>query len=134
MTTPEFLKLVADRLEKIQETLGRKGKEYARGDRLSNFKRAASIQRMSPEKAWLGIWAKHLVSILDMIDDIEQGCSNAPMELWDEKIGDSVNYLILLEGLVWERIRHKDLTAQALVEAADRVQRETRPHVKHRRR
>lgn len=42
--------------------------------------------------------AKHIVSIFDMIrSDIE-----SPMEKWDEKIGDAMNYLFLLKALVLE--------------------------------
>jgi hypothetical protein len=104
MKTPDFINLVEDRIDKIRETLARKGKEYARGDRLSNFKRAAEKLRCSPERALIGIAVKHEVSILDMVDDIEAGCSNAPLELWEEKIGDYINYAILLEGLIRDRL------------------------------
>ncbi len=127
MTAEEFNLLVHNRTEKIKDILAKKAQEYARDDRLSNFKRAAVIQRETPEKAWLGMWAKHLVSILDMVEDVDRTagviCWNTA--LWDEKITDAVNYLILLEALVMERLRSKDETAQALAEAVTRVERTT---------
>ena len=104
MNQQHFQAVVESRIERTLELLGVKGKEYARGgDRLSNFKRAASIKRETVEKAWLGIWSKHLVSILDMIDDVQAGCSPAPFAQWQEKIGDTIVYMILLEAIEEER-------------------------------
>ena len=58
---------------------------------------------MSPEKALLGMKTKHTVSILDIVDDLDTG--NLPSgELLCEKIGDELNYLILLKALILERI------------------------------
>ena len=45
--------------------------------------------------------AKHTVSVYDMIRGLEEGKSY-PLELWDEKIGDSINYLLLLAAAVRE--------------------------------
>lgn len=103
MNDPVFVDLVKTRTLKIQNVLAKKAKEYARGDRLHNFKRAAKALNCTPERACISFWMKHVVSILDMVDDIEAGRLNT-IPLWDEKIGDAVNYLILLEGLVVERL------------------------------
>jgi hypothetical protein len=82
--------------------LGRKAKEYAPGqDRLSNFKKAAALQGISPEQALFGMMAKHLVSVAEMTAAIEvEPCSEA---VWEEKLTDSINYLFLLEALVRDR-------------------------------
>lgn len=97
----EFDKLVDARIEKIRNTLLVKAKEYAGPvDRLYNFKRAAEIERTTPERALAGMWVKHVVSVLDMIEHAEIVHSESYV---DEKIGDSVNYLILLEALLAER-------------------------------
>ena len=56
----------------------------------------------SPEKALVGMLAKHLVSILDIVDAIPKQIPTPA--LVEEKIGDAVNYLILLEALLKERI------------------------------
>lgn len=47
--------------------------------------------------------AKHTVSVYDLIDDYEQGKA-IPKEMWAEKIGDSINYLLLLTALLEEKI------------------------------
>lgn len=99
MNSINFNELVENRIKKIQETLKRKASEYATNDdRLYNFKRAAEILQTTPQKALLGMMMKHWVSVLDLIE------SRLPfnIEILDEKIGDSVNYLILLEAILKE--------------------------------
>lgn len=103
MTDQEFDALVSSRQTKIANVLVSKAKEYARGDRLSNFKRAAAAMQCTPEQACVSFWMKHIVSILDMVNDLEEGKACAPQAMWEEKIGDAINYLILLEGLARER-------------------------------
>jgi len=103
MNDAEFNFIVKERQSKITSILTGKARQYARGDRLSNFKRAAKALNCTPERALLGMAEKHFTAIRDYVADIECGSC---MELgqWDEKIGDAINYLILLEGLVIERI------------------------------
>lgn len=103
MTNEQFNAMLSSRLEKSESILGKKAAEYARGDRLSNFKRAAAALQCSPEQACINFWMKHVVSILDMVNDIEEVKPSASMEMWEEKIGDAINYLILLEALVKDR-------------------------------
>jgi hypothetical protein len=80
-----------------------KGPEYSRdGDRLSNFKKAGKLQGVSPEVALLGMMSKHLVSIIDIIYDIDEDKMFSKEQL-REKITDAINYLLLLEGLAEER-------------------------------
>lgn len=102
-----FNGVVRDRVELIQNVLLSKGKEYSRGnDRFSNFKTAARRLNVTPERALLGMREKHEVSIVDIINDLDGGILPSE-ELLEEKLGDSINYLILLEGLIKERIRGK---------------------------
>ena len=56
-----------------------------------------SIQR--PQRALAGMLAKHIVSIYDMCFAEE---TVYPMDTWDEKITDSLNYLFLLKAIVKE--------------------------------
>jgi hypothetical protein len=44
---------------------------------------------------------KHLVSVLDIVDDHAKG-DKRRIGLVDEKLGDAVNYLVLLEALLKE--------------------------------
>lgn len=100
-----FNDVLSQRLTKIQNILGQKEKEYASGgDRFHNFRVAARIKNETPERALFGMWIKHLVSVIDIIDWIETCPEKITPELLDEKIGDNVNYLILLEGMIKERL------------------------------
>jgi len=101
MTQENFDAILENRIATMRSTMASKSKEYAKGsDKLYNFKRAAQIERATPEKAWLGMWMKHIVSIIDIVESPE----NVPVTLLEEKIGDSVNYLVLLEAMQKERI------------------------------
>jgi hypothetical protein len=102
MKNEELEKIVDERIGKIRDLLVKKGAEYARGDRLSNFKKAGAGQGCTPERALIGMMDKHRVSIYDLVDDLEEGLI-APQGVWDEKIGDNIVYLFLLEALVRER-------------------------------
>lgn len=99
MTIKEFNKVLEQRIEKIRKVLAAKNKEYASpGDKLYNFKRTAAMLGCSDEEALLGMLAKHLISIIDMV----QNKREADYALWDEKLGDAINYLILLEAIILE--------------------------------
>lgn len=104
MKPEDFEKIVGNRLETCRAVLCDKGKEYSRnGDRLHNFKTAARVAWQIPEKALFGMYLKHLVSIMDVINDIDAGILPSEMIL-SEKITDSIDYHLLLEGLIMERI------------------------------
>ncbi|MRS02022.1 hypothetical protein EG832_02135 [bacterium] len=100
MNFEDFGKLLQARLQRTEKVLSGKAKEYSmNGDRLHNFKVAARITGETPEKALFGMFLKHLVSIMDIIDKP----GSATPEQTDEKIGDAINYLILLEAMLSER-------------------------------
>jgi hypothetical protein len=103
MNTEDFNKVVDARIEKIKATLIKKAAEYSSDeDRLHNFKIAGRINGETPEKALWGMMAKHLVSVIDIIADSNRGkLPSASMR--DEKLGDAINYLILLEALLIEK-------------------------------
>lgn len=99
MTNEHFKNILQMRLAATETTLAKKAHEYASDeDRLHNFKKAAMVLNCTPKQALLGMLAKHLVSVIDLVNDP----ADATWALWDEKIGDSINYLILLEALVKE--------------------------------
>lgn len=102
MTTKVFDKIVDDRLRLTKNILSLKAGEYATSqDRLWNFRRAAKLSNNTPEQALLGMLTKHIISIYDMVDNVE---ANRCKDAWQEKIGDAVSYLILLEALILERL------------------------------
>jgi hypothetical protein len=107
MTEEQFQEVVSNRITLINNVLAIKGKEYRRGDNaMHNFNRAAEISGTTREKALWGFATKHLVSFLDILDDIEKG--NLPTEdVVNEKVGDLVNYLILAEASIKDKINNK---------------------------
>ena len=103
MKTEKFNVILENTLNKCAQTLSVKADEYATEDRLHNFKVAAQLQNCTPITALAGMMAKHTVSVYDLIQKYEQGIA-VPLEMWWEKIGDSINYLILLSALIQEHI------------------------------
>lgn len=99
MDAKEFEAAFEKLVDQSRNVLVEKAKEYADDkDRLHNFKMAANLVRGTPEQALWGFVTKHLVSLIDMIDS----GNPYPEAVWNEKIGDSVNYFILLRALVDE--------------------------------
>ncbi len=104
MTTEEFQRVVEQRLEKTRATLAAKADEYARADRLSNFKKIAAFRDKTPEEVCMALVAKHFAALDDFVADLDRGVVQ-PEARWDEKVGDIVAYIILMESLVQERLR-----------------------------
>lgn len=97
MTIKDFNKIVDERIALVKSSLVTKGDEYNLvEDRLDSFKKAGLIENCSPERALQGYLTKHIISIYDMINSEQQ----FTRDRWKEKIGDSINYLILLEALL----------------------------------
>lgn len=106
MNTENFNKIIHEQIERCENTLCKKADEYATDDRLHNFKVAAEIQKCLPTTALAGMMAKHTVSVYDMLRGLEEGKSY-PVELWNEKIGDSINYMLLLAAAVREDVENQ---------------------------
>ena len=98
MTATELERLFEEQVERSRIVLVNKAGEHATEDRLHNFKVAAALEGKTPEQALAGMMAKHTVSVYDMA---ESGLAY-PMELWQEKITDHINYLFLLNAIVRE--------------------------------
>ncbi len=103
MKSSDFYALVDRRCELTRNILIEKGKEYSTdADKLHNFKQAASIEGCSVGNALRGMLLKHWTSVKDMVEAMDKG-AKYPESVIDEKIGDSVNYLILLEAVLKEQ-------------------------------
>ena len=97
-----LLKVILDRTTKVLKS---KSDEYSTdADKLHNFKRAGAMLQCTPEKALVGMWTKHIISILDIVNMIEQHKIYPSKQLLAEKCGDSINYIILLEVIIRENI------------------------------
>ena len=100
MTPQEFEAVLLRSQRLTREVLMKKAGEYAPGmDRFANFRRAAEFQHLSMEQVCWNFLMKHLVSVQDMVESGKE----YPQEVWDEKLGDTHNYLHLLEGMVTGR-------------------------------
>jgi len=100
MTHDEFNKLFADRFLKCRETLLSKAKQYASDeDRLHNFYEGAILNCCTPEQYAHTLVTKQIIALRDMIVQ-DMFISQAVV---DEKIGDIVNYYVLIEALIKER-------------------------------
>ena len=105
MTPRIFNKLILNTLDNCLSTLQRKGDEYATTtDRFHNFNVAARMIDTTPIKALAGMKLKHDVSVLDIINS-QEGITK---ELIDEKIGDSINYLLLLKGMLYDTVENRN--------------------------
>jgi hypothetical protein len=116
----QFNEIVLAQMERCKSLLITKGNEYAPGaseivnikrsdgyeknDRLALFKKAAVVTNSTPKAALLGMLTKHLVSVSDMCTDEKE----YSMEKWDEKITDSINYLLILRAMVEEEQNEKN--------------------------
>ena len=100
MNRKQFVEqILLPRLKEIESTLSLKADEYATdGSAFYNFERSAEISRTEPKTELWGMAKKHLVSIIDMVESDKQHRHN----YIEEKIGDMICYLILLEGLLKE--------------------------------
>lgn len=98
MQHSEFNDIFEERVNMCRDTLVIKAAEYATDDRLHNFKVAGAVQGITPQAALGGMLAKHVVSIFDLI----RSAKPVSQTVWDEKLGDALNYLFLLNALVSE--------------------------------
>lgn len=108
MTTEEFDKVIERRVELINTVMRSKNREYATdADKFHNFKSARGISfHCTQEKVAWEFMTKHLQSIKDMLEKVDKGGHNSVpnADYIEEKIGDAINYLILIEGMLKERI------------------------------
>lgn len=98
MDAVTFSTLVYNQMDHCSDILNMKSTEYATADRLHNFKVAAEIEGITPIQALAGMMAKHTVSVYDLCS----GNTAPSISLWEEKITDNINYLLLLWALVNE--------------------------------
>jgi len=120
----KFRALVEQRVALVISIIESKNEEYTgrNDDRLHNFKIAARMDGCSPEYVLWHMFLKHMTSVYDMVHATEDLGIYHPLELINQKLGDSINYLILLEGLMKERLsQHGIEIPPEITRAAARV-------------
>ena len=112
MTQEQFDTAITAQMQYCIDLLMAKGVEYAHRtaglpekDRLAHFKKAAALLGQSQEQALMGMLSKHLVSLSDMCFD---EFLYYPKEVWQEKITDSINYLLILRAMLEEDAYEKN--------------------------
>ena len=97
MTPKEFNIVLQNTLDSCSKLLASKSKEYDfNTDRLHSFKAGAQLLGNTSIDTLLGYLTKHIMSVFDMSKEFD----NFPMEKWDEKLLDCINYFILLRALL----------------------------------
>lgn len=99
MNKEKFNDLSTVILNHCHSLLVEKAAHYANdADRLANFRKAAALACVPVPKAVAGMMVKHTVSIYDMIENVygNDPVGKYSLDLWTEKIGDQINYLIIL--------------------------------------
>jgi len=110
MTREDFNKVVEDRISSIRDVLQSKGAEYATdSERFRNFKEAGLMLGCASQCALWGMAAKHFISVKDLMEklsgvqELVYGERTYSKGLIKEKVGDAINYLILVEGILLEQ-------------------------------
>lgn len=102
MKHDDFQRLLERRIDLTWKVLSAKSREYASADdKLWNFKRGGEVLGKNQIEVLVGYMTKHLVSVIDLAKMAALGQAPSIAAL-DEKIGDTVNYLVLLEAAVTE--------------------------------
>jgi len=98
-----FKELLEERFNKTRKVYSKKMNEYANDlDVFLSFKKGVGFSfQDTPEGVAWEYACKHFESIKTIISKIPDEIPSD--ELIDEKIGDAINYLIILEGLIKER-------------------------------
>ena len=110
MEHQKFNEVLEARINSMRQILSTKAGEYATDvDRLANFKDGAEATKSTPEKFLWNLVTKHMIATRDFIFEIDDGDVRS-MEYWDEKLGDIINYMVLLEALVDERLNAPETT------------------------
>lgn len=94
-----FESYINEMLTYCKELLITKNASYnTNTDPIGNFKKAAILQGISNRQALIGMMDKHVVSIHDMVNRTTKG-ETFTDEVWKEKIGDNINYLLILYAM-----------------------------------
>lgn len=107
MNIQEFQQTVVEATDKINKVLVAKRKEYTNNDDpFHNFRAATGVSLHNTKEAVAyEFLVKHLQSFKDIITFIEdKNYTNIDKVLLDEKAIDIINYVLLIRGMIIDRI------------------------------
>lgn len=100
MQNDQFNDLITTTLDNAKQMLTRKSEGYStEEDRLHNFRTGAALNGVTMEQVCWGMATKHIISIRDMVMSGE----TYDADIWDEKLGDAINYLAILKAITVEK-------------------------------
>jgi len=100
MEAAQFDIVIDEQIDRSRNMLFSKNAHYnPNADKLRGFKATAALRGTTPQGALAGMMAKHTLSVYDMCESGEE----YPIEVWNEKISDHINYLLLLRAVVEEQ-------------------------------
>lgn len=100
MKNEAFNEAIDEILTNSRDMLIRKSEGYSTDeDRLHNFRTGAALNGLTMEQVCWGMATKHIVSIRDMVMSGE----TYDADIWDEKLGDAINYLAILKAITVEK-------------------------------
>lgn len=103
MDNDTFMEEVKKQFIRCERVLRKKEEFYASGlDRLSQFKKMAVLQEGTSLAALSGVMSKHLTRLVDMMES-QTDIFKYKEKDWNETITDTMNYCLLLQGLLAER-------------------------------
>lgn len=110
MNSEEFNQHVQKVFDRTSKVLLKKTDEYATNDNVFHvFDNATglSLHNVNTSVAW-EMAIKHLQSIKDILRNVEyKNFEKLNEALIDEKFGDFINYLILIEGMLKQKINNQ---------------------------
>lgn len=106
MTHKEFEQVFERAVERSRDVLLSKLKEYTgNDDQLESFKTQAGMSLAeTPMGIAYELMVKHIYSVRKIVEEYEQNGKRPSVRLMNEKFGDAINYLILIEALFLESI------------------------------
>jgi hypothetical protein len=108
MNNAEFYAKIDIFYSELINIMQTKGSEYSGSDdKFANFKRLAKMQDIPMESIWLTYFMKHSDSLVSFIRRINKGESVTSIEATlsepiSGRIGDMINYLFILKGIIDE--------------------------------
>lgn len=100
-----FIVFFDGQIEKLQHLLKVKAREYVRNNnRWHNFESIGNLNDETPERALWGLVSKQIISLRDIVLDLERKGITPSQAMIDEKCGDVELYTFLLHGLFNKRI------------------------------
>lgn len=99
ITAEEFEAIIKKQIDESTRLLTMKRAEYFGGvDRLHNFRTVSALTGQPMREVLAGMMAKHTASLYDLLFS---GTTHEKY-LWDEKITDHINYLLILQAVLFE--------------------------------